>query len=332
MPVSHSIDSIGSARRVTGSLGQTHYQGETCPRLDMSHRLPIGNVRRRRLLGATALATFVGTLPLPGRAGTSSRQALTFGTTAVFLDDQVALLNRWKDELTAAVGEPVQFVTRGSYREIVDLLMAEQVDIAWVCGIPYVLNAPRMRLLAVPQYQGHPLYRSYVIVPRTDTTTSHITQLGGRVYAFSDPQSNSGYLVPTTELTRAQQAPARFFKKSFFTFAHRKVVEAVNVGLADAGSVDGYVWDTMVEQLPEQTKRTRIAWRSPDYGFPPIVARPGLPGDTFERLQRALLTMGNTPAGKEMLVRLNVDCFVAGHDDLFDGIRELVKVFKGTPA
>jgi phosphonate transport system substrate-binding protein len=297
----------------------------------MNERLPKRNVTRRTALAALACA--LGATPAILRAGEKlpNRRGLGFGTTAVFLDDQVSLLERWKEQLTESVGEPIYFVTRGSYREIVELLMSEQIDIAWVCGFPYVRYAPRMRLMAVPQYNGQPLYRSHLIVPKTDLRTNHITQLGGRIYAFSDPGSNSGYLVPTTELIRARVAPNQFFKKSFFTFAHSKVVEAVSVGLADAGSVDGYVWDTLDKQLPEQTKLTRVAWRSPEYGFPPIVARPGLSADTFARLQHALVTMGESTEGREMLVRLNLDAFVKGSDQLFDGIRGLVGILSSVP-
>ena len=94
-----------------------------------------------------------------------------------------------------------------------------------------------------------------------DTRTRSIVDLRGRVYAFSDPQSNSGCLVPKVELLRAGVMAAELFLKFFFTYSHRRVVDAVSVGLADGGSVDGYVWETMKKELPGSTDKTRVAWK-----------------------------------------------------------------------
>src|SRR5690606_11769052 len=125
--------------------------------------------------------------------------------------------------------------------EIVDLLLRGQIDAAWICGYPYVLNSTQLRLVAVPQYRGTPLYRSYLIVPDSDKKTEAITQLEGKVFAYSDPLSNSGFLIPRTELLAQHGDPSACIHESFFTFSHRNVVQAVATGLADGGAVDGYV-------------------------------------------------------------------------------------------
>ena len=107
---------------------------------------------------------------------------------------------------------------RGSYREVSELLIAEKLDAAWICGFPYVRYRDRMHLLAVPTYQGKPLYRSYVIVPkqrRQDERRS--LDLRGKIYAFSDPDSNSGWLVPKLNSIAAGRTAPRSFARSFFT-------------------------------------------------------------------------------------------------------------------
>lgn len=287
----------------------------------LSERNVLRNRNRRRLLGATvAIAAAASTNKL------SARAPLKFGTTPVFLDNQIALLGVWQRYLEERLARPVQFVQRGSYREIIDLLLTDAVDAAWVCGYPLLLYEQRIELLGVPRYQGAPLYQSYLIVPERDSSTRHISDLRGQVYAFSDPLSNSGYLVPRVELIRAGTHPAEFFRRSFFTFAHRKVVEAVQAGLANGGSVDGYVWDTLVKQQPGSTSGVRVAWRSPKYGFPPLVARTTLSSRDREPLAQALFDMSESGAGSQLLERLNIEGFERGELRTFDGIRELIRV------
>lgn len=289
---------------------------------------PIRNIRRRQVLRFALGLPMLSSFKLATGRESST---VAFGTTAVFLDNEISLLDRWSRELGEVCNSDVRFVQRNSYREIDDLLAENRLDVAWVCGFPYVTNSQTMRLMAIPDYQGKPLYRSYLIVPRGDTQTTHITQLRNRVFAFSDPQSNSGFLVPTTELIRAGIRPSRFFKKSFFTYAHRKVVDAVTTGLADAGEIDGYVYDTIEKQYPERTRDVRVAWRSPQYGFPPIVSRRSLDDESFIRIQRALLGMKDRPAAQDVLQRLNLDGFVPDDDKMFDGIRRLVAILNSGP-
>lgn len=288
---------------------------------------PIRNIRRRRVLRFALSVPLVSSLKLV--AGESPTVA--FGTTAVFLDNEISLLDSWSRELGEVCSADVRFVQRNSYREIDDLLAENRLDVAWVCGFPYVTHLQTMRLMAIPDYGGQPLYRSYLIVPRSDTRTTHITQLRDRVFAFSDPESNSGFLVPTTELIRAGIRPTRFFRKSFFTYAHRKVIDAVTSGLADAGEIDGYVYDTIEKQDPERTRDVRVAWRSPQYGFPPIVARRSLDEESFVRIQHALVGMRNQGRGQVLLKRLNLDGFVPDDDKVFDGIRRLVAILNAGP-
>ena len=247
-------------------------------------------------------------------------EPIRIGTTAVFLDDQVSFVNAWRDYLEQHTNRHVVFVRRGSYAEIHELLRRGGIDCAGACGYPYVRLRSQLRLLAVPIYRSEPLYQSYLIVPRTDTTTHSFRDLEGKVFAYSDPNSNSGWLVPQFEMRRQGLDPAGLFRKSFFTFAHRKVVEAVGAGLADGGAVDGYVWETLALQYPEVTARTRIVWKSDKYGFPPFVARHSVPDADFQRLQRVLLGMSRDPAGQGLLAQLNLDGFTAGSPKLFANI------------
>lgn len=243
------------------------------------------------------------------------------GLTPVFLDGQASFLNVWRTYLESKLGVPVEFVQRQSYGQITELLLLNQLDIAWICGLPYIRHLTRSQLLAMPLYRGEPLYQSYLIVPATDKATRDIRDLEGAVFAYSDPDSNSGYMVPRVQLRRAKKDPSDFFGKTFFTWNHRDVVVAVADGVAQGGAVDGYVWETLARTHPALTDHTRVAWKSKPYGFPPFVARAFLPEADFLRFQRVLLEMSGDPEGKRLLEVLNLDGFVPGNDGLFEGIR-----------
>lgn len=269
---------------------------------------------RRRLLKAALAGWAMG----PLRAGADT--PLQFGTTPVILDEQAQFLSAWQSYLEARLRRPVRFVQRGSYREIVVLLLTGKLDFAWLCGYPYVRYRQQLERVAVPLYRGEPLYRSYLITPADDRATRSILDLRGRVFAFSDPDSNSGWLVPQAELKRHGGDSAHFFGRSFYTWGHRRVIQAVGAGLAQGGAVDGYIWDTLAALHPELTRATRVVWRSEPFGFPPIVAAHGQTRGSVEAMRRVLLNMQVDPAGRLLLARLNLDGFVLGDDALFHGI------------
>ncbi len=282
-----------------------------------SDRIPSRSHRRRLLL---ALAT----LPVwSAVAANDESTVVRIGLTPVFLDDQVSFLGKWRAWLEQKIGRPVFFVQRGNYREISELLRAGKIDYAWLCGFPYVRHRDEFRLVAVPLWRGQPLYQSYLIVPSEDKRTQTIADLRGKVFAYSDPDSNSGYLYPQYVLTMLGEKPSSFFSRTFFTWAHRKVVEAVGVGLADGGAVDGYVWETLAEVRPDLTAATRIIDRSPLLGFPPFVARGDIPPKELEQFRKVLLGMADDPQGGELLGRLRLDGFTVSQPGLFVGIAQM---------
>jgi phosphonate transport system substrate-binding protein len=182
-----------------------------------------------------------------------------------------------------------------------------------------------LKLVAVPLWEGEPLYRSYLIVSASDAATRTLDDLRGKVFAFSDPDSNSGHLYTRYELHRRHTTPAAFFSRTFFTLAHRKVVEAVAAGVAQGGAVDGYVWETLARLHPELTSRTRVAEKSPQFGHPPFVAAAATAPASVDAMRAVLLGMGADQAGAELLRQLNLDGFVRGEPRLFDSIAGMMQ-------
>jgi len=287
------------------------------------------NRNRRRWLidsGCFAAAGLIGL----ARKSQAAGGKLRVGMTPAFLHDQHSLLDEWRDFMAASLHRPVEFVQRDSYRETMDLLRLEKLEFAWVCDYPYLHLKDTVRLLAVPLYRGRPYYRSYLIVHKDNTQVHSIADLSGSVFAYADPYSNTGYLSPRYEIRQLGRDPASFFRKTFFTWSHRKVVEAVASGLAQGGAVDSYIRDTLLHVEPALASRTRVVWRSPEYGFPPFVSHRSVSVADFQIMQRHLLDTSQTDAGRRLLARLNLDGFTAGSPALYEGVARMMRAFGET--
>ncbi len=264
-----------------------------------------------------------------GHASTEQAdRTIQIGVTPVFLNYQTSLLEEWQHYLQDRLHRPVRFVQRTTYKEITDLILQDEIEFAWICGYPYLQFQNQLRLLAVPLYQGRPVYQSYLIVPAADTTTTSIEDLQGKIFAFSDPDSNSGYLVPQYQIQQLGADRNKFFRRSFFTWAHEKVVEAVAMGVAQGGAVDGYIWDTLAMINPEIIRNTRVAHKSPEFGFPPFVASVNVAEESFSAVQNVLLNIHKDSEGLSLLKRLNLDRFSIQNASLFDSINSMKKVLE----
>lgn len=283
-----------------------------------SNRPPAPDWQRRDCLlaGAALLA--------PTAWATVTPIVLRFGLTPVFLDDRVRLLRQWGGYLKTELGMSVQFVQFSTYGQMVDAVRAGQVDFAWICGYPYVLHQREMQLVTVPLWRGKPLYQSYLIADKASSVRT-VDDLQGRNFAYSDPLSNSGFLYVQHLLRSRGSDPMQHFKRSFFTNSHRHVVDAVSQGLAEAGAVDGYVWETLADLSPSVTARTRVMQRSPDFGFPPIVAPLSTPPALVRRFSEVLQAMNGNGSGQRLLSDLRLDGFASADPSLFGSISSMVR-------
>ena len=247
---------------------------------------------------------------------------IRLGLTPVFLDNDAEVITRLREAIGAGTGRSIDLVQRRTYQEVTGLLLEGGVEAAWLCGYPFLQHEAALSLLGVPVWRGAPLYRSYLIV-RTDDSAEGLSDLQGGTHAFSDPDSNSGWLVTASDLARMGQRPETFFQRTLFAYGHRNVVRAVAGGLTRSGSVDGYVWEALARVEPDLTQRTKVIARSEELGFPPFVARrERMEHEDILALRSTLLALATTTLGKATLELLQLDGMVPGDLALFDGIRE----------
>lgn len=291
-----------------------------------SIELPNGNRQRRCLLQAGAAALALGATRALASA-TGARRTFRIGLTPAFVHDRHALMAEWRIYLEAKLGATVEFHPRNSYRETMDLLHQSRLDFAWLCDYPFLYLKDLVRLLAVPVNQGRPYYRAYLLVHADNTKARSMADLKGAVFAYSDPYSNTGYLVPRYWVKQLGENHQTFFRKTFFTYSHRKAVEAVASGMAQGASMDSYVWDTLKRIKPELAERTRIIAASPEYGFPPFAAHRSVSAADFSTMQNVLVGMGKDALGLRILEQLDLDGFLTGEPRLYAGVVEMMRAF-----
>jgi phosphonate transport system substrate-binding protein len=228
------------------------------------------------------------------------------------------------DYIGDKLGREIQLIQRKTYGEINELLGKGYIDLAFICSGPYVVGKEKygFDLLATPQVQKSHFYQSYLIVNKT-SQFKQLEDLRGRIFAFTDPDSNTGKLVPTYWLTQMGEQPETFFGKTIFTYSHDNSILAVAKALVDGAAVDGLIWDYYNIKNPVFTTNTRIIRKSEPYGIPPIVASRYLAPEIKARIRQLLFSMHRDPEGQKILKELMIDQFITPKDEWYESIRRM---------
>jgi len=223
------------------------------------------------------------------------------------------------------MGRPVEFVDKDSYAEINDMLQSGTLDFAFVCSGPYVDGHDKfgLQLLVAPEVNGKPLYYSYIIVNAASPLNS-FKSLKGKTFAFTDPLSNTGKLVPTYMLGKMKETPESFFKESIFTKKHDTSIRMVADKLVDGAAVDSLVWEYMNISNPSVTSRTKIIEKSPPYGIPPVVVPGTMSPETRKQLLKLFLEADRDEKGKVLLKGMMTGRFIEVDDHLYDSVRDML--------
>ena len=277
---------------------------------------------------------FGKTIPVarPGEAS-SDRPSLRVAVGAMISPKETFVYYRQLlDYLASNLGREVQLVQRKTYREVNELIGKGQIDLAFVCSGPYVSGKEQygLRLLATPEVQGSHFYHSYLIVSKESPFQS-LEDLKGRVFAFTDPDSLTGRLVPTFWLAEMHERPETFFAKVIYTYSHDNSILAVSKGLVDGAAVDGLVWEYYQHKNPLWTSGTRVIKKSEPYGIPPVVVSNAIPMELKGQIQHLLLSMHQDAAGRKILQELMIDRFLAPQEEWYDTVRQVERKLSTGP-
>lgn len=236
------------------------------------------------------------------------------------------------DYLERKLNRPVELVQRRTYAEVNDLIATGYVDVGFVCTSAYVAGQRdfNMQLLVAPEVDGETVYYSVLIVPATSEARS-IADLRGKVFAFTDPMSNTGHNYPKYLVKQLGETAETFFARTFFTYSHDDAIRAVASGLADGAAVDSLVYDYAIEREPELAQRTKIIHRSDPFGIPPVVAGPQARPQIVAEVRDLLIGMAADPEGQQVLNSLNIDRFITVEDRIYDSVRQLEAEVAASP-
>lgn len=230
------------------------------------------------------------------------------------------------DYLSERLAMHITALDPGNYRDVNRLLETGKADVAFICAGPYVEGHARfgLSLLAAPVVNGEPAYYSLLIVPGS-SPARNLADLRGKTFAFADPQSNSGALVPMSKLAEMGETPESFFASFLFTYGHDRSIRAVADRLVEGAAVDSLIWDFLAAAEPELRDKVRIIGRFGPYGIPPVVTGNHVDLATRKALQRTFLAMHEDPRGRAILQGMNIDRFIAIDDAAYDSVRLMQK-------
>jgi phosphonate transport system substrate-binding protein len=228
-----------------------------------------------------------------------------------------------------ALGVPAQLVEGKDWEQLRD----GSVDVAFLCGLPYVrLVRERPGLLqplAAPvldegRCQDRPVYFSDVIV-RRDSSYRSFGDLRGQRWAYNEPGSFSGCLLVRHHLLHLGETEA-FFGRLTFTGRHQESIRQVRTGEVDASAVDSQVLGVERLRNPDLAGELRVIETLGPSTIPLVVATASVPDDVQRRARDALCELGRDPISRDVLASGLIRRFTPIDDRAYDDIREKMAV------
>lgn len=187
--------------------------------------------------------------------------------------------------LEAAMGMDVRIVTVADYAAVVEAMKYGHADVARFGPFSYVLATQEANVEAlvadVKANTGRAAYNG-LILSRPDLET-----LDGATFAYVDPGSTSGYLVPSTYIKREGIE----LGEVLFAGSHPAVIQAIRNGSVDAGAVADNRWYYALEEGIVTEDEVKVFWTSPELPVGPWAVRSDLDTQTKEAFKQAMLAM-----------------------------------------
>jgi phosphonate transport system substrate-binding protein len=227
------------------------------------------------------------------------------------------------DGLSDHLGMPVTSAHVGiTYSDTVKALGGGNIEVAWLGPLSYLYAHQKYGAKVILRrltLEGQKTYQSYVITKKqSGMRTLH--DLKGQRFAFVDPYSTSGNLIPRYEFKKAGLDPDHDVK-GYYANTQAAVIEQVLNGDAPAGAVSSDNYNASLDELGNKGSDLMILFKSP-VNIPegPIALRKDIQLYDTLRVEDALLTIGESPT---ILNTVNITGFAKATDETY---RELLNI------
>ncbi|MDP3264082.1 MAG: phosphonate ABC transporter substrate-binding protein [Tabrizicola sp.] len=296
----------------------------------------------KKLLTATALTAILAT-SATAQDITEFNIGILGGENA---QDRLTSSECFRAKVEAALGVPVKVFTPADYDGVIQGLLGGTLDYAWLGASAYAktqLTDPEAVevKLTKQNVDGSTGYYS-IGFTRKDTGITSMDDAKGKTFAFADPNSTSGYLVPGAELSAKYGTLDAYFSEVKMSGGHEQTIVGVANGDFDAGVSwadglgnweDGYTNGAFRKAadagLVDMSNLVEI-WRSTLIPEGPMVVRKALPQDVKDKVTALTADLWETdPECAYNLAGGEAKDFVPVEPAAYDGILAARKMQEG---
>jgi phosphonate transport system substrate-binding protein len=280
----------------------------------------------------TLVLAGLGVLSLAGSAlgaDPSWPKELTFALLST--ENASEITRRWGPilaQLEKDLGIKVKSATATDYRGSIEALKFKKAEIGHLGPKSYVEASNNNYANVEPIAQlrlanGSLGYRSCLIV-HSDSDIFGPEDMAGKTFAFNDPNSTSGYLVPSTFfMGEMSMDPKRFFSKVTFSGSHEASILSVANKKIDVASTNLPDLQQLTREGKVPRGGLRVIWVSKLIPNDPIVVRKDLPASLRSAIQESLVSMRDRNAEVFKEIGAWLGGFVPADDAKYQVIREL---------
>lgn len=289
-------------------------------------------MRKLFLVGA-ALAVAAGITATVARAETTE---LNFGVIST--EASVNQKKNWEpflDAMSKATGIKINGFYASDYAGVIEAMRFNKVQIAWYgnkSGMEASNRSNAEVFAQVVARDGNTGYYSHIIVHRDSpfTKLEDILKCDKTIdFGIGDPNSTSGFLVPTSYVFAAKNIDPKACFKTVRNASHQANAMAVAHKQVAAATNNSEDLQRVATTAPEARKEIRVIWTSPIIPLDPIMWRKDLDPAVKTKLYTFLMNYGRvgTPeevkTAKEVLANLIWSPFHPSNDTQLLPIRVL---------
>jgi phosphonate transport system substrate-binding protein len=231
------------------------------------------------------------------------------------------------DKLSEAIGMKVELFVGSDYNATIEALRAKHIDAALLGPFSYVLATTQADVeafaITVTAKTMQPGYHS-IIITRKDSPINSLQGIKGHTFAFVDPGSTSGFMVPSAFFVRENIVPEKDFKQVMYSGGHDASIVAVAEGKVEAASVADRILERAFAKGLADRKDIKVIWESALIPNNPMLYRKGLSEGLKKKIREAFYGFKNMAFGEMGTVAR----FDPATDQTYDVIRQIASALK----